>query len=107
MPDLPEEEPVEETTQAKAKRLEKLVAENVKIETDLIRQNVGVQPWVLVNMRIDMLLNAILDDDERYDFEIESAKNVHAILMAIQQQTAAKRGGLSLPKSAPLILPGA
>lgn len=104
---MPEEEPVDEGTEAKRKRLEKLVAENVKIEADLIRQGFGIQPWVLVNMRIDMLLNAILDDDDRYEFEIESAKNVRSILMTIEQQTASKRSGLALPKQSPLVLPGA
>lgn len=100
MSDLPEEEPIAGDVEAKRRTLEKLFENNKAIEQDLLSRGFGIQPWVLVNMRIDMLLNAIMDETDRYDFEIQSAKNVHAILMRIQQDTAkqqGKQGGLYVP----------
>jgi hypothetical protein len=91
------EEPIEDI-EAKRVRLEKLHRDNVAIENDLRKRNIGVQPWVLVNLRLDMILNVILDEESRYDFEIESAKHVHAILMKIQQDTVGKGPGLLLPQ---------
>ena len=102
------EENVEEAdTQAKHKQLQKLHDDNVKIEEDLAKRQIGVNPWVILNMRLEMLLNAIFEDSDRYDFEIESAEKVHDILMEIQRQTVGKGpGGLALPKPSPLLLPG-
>lgn len=102
---MPEED-AQEDIQAKHSQLEKLHKDNLAIEQDLASRQIGVQPWVLVNMRMDMLLNAILNESDRYDFEIESAKATHEILMEIQRQTAGKgRGGLLLPGKAPLQIP--
>lgn len=90
----------------KHRRLEKLHKDNVAIENDLVGRQIGVNPWVVLNMRFDLLLNAILDESDRYDFEIESAKKVHDILMEIQRQTANKKpSGLLLPNKAPLQIP--
>lgn len=95
-----------EDLNTKHRQLEKLHKNNRIIEEDLAKRQVAVQPWILVNMRVDMLLNAILGDDDRYDFEIAYAKNVHDVLMEIERQTADKKpGGLLLPDKSPLQLP--
>lgn len=106
MPDLPEEESVSPEIESKRKKLEQLVQTNAAMESELIkRYQVTVQPWVIVNMRIDMLLNAILEDEDRYEFEIEFAKNLQAVLRQIQAEKS--KGGLTIPKQSPLLLPGA
>ena len=104
MSDLPEES-VPAEVESRRKKLEKLVQTNAAIESDLIqRYKVSVQPWVIVNMRIDMLLNVILDETDRYEFEIEFAKNLQAVLRQIQAEKS--KGGLTIPKQSPLLLPG-
>lgn len=103
MPDLSEEQPADifpDDIAGKHATLEKLVRNNVAIEQDLAKQRVGINPWIIVNMRIDMLLNVLLDEGARYDFEIESAKHVHAMLMQIQQEKAKQK--LVLPAKNPL-----
>lgn len=105
MSDLPEES-VPAEVESRRKKLEQLVQINAAIESDLIqRYKVSVQPWVIVNMRIDMLLNAILEEADRYEFEIEFAQNLQAVLRQIQAEKS--KGGLTIPKQSPLLLPGA
>lgn len=74
-------------------QLEKIVDNNVAVEKDLIRQRVQPNPYVLVNMRLNLLLDRLLgngDSNARLAYEIESAKNVQNILMQIQQQKLAQ-----------------
>lgn len=70
-------------------KLEKLAANNVAIEEDLIKQRVQPNPFVLLTMRLNLLLDTILGGGEsnaRLAYEVEAAKRTHDILMHIQQQ---------------------
>lgn len=81
-------------------RLEKLVARNVAIEEDLIKRQVRPNPYIILSMRLDLVLEQLFPmTEERLAFEIESARRVHDILMHIQQQVLEEQ---SKPK---LLLP--
>lgn len=85
-------------------KLEKLAANNVAIEQDLIRQRVQPNPYVIITMRLNLLLDRLLGDGEsnaRLAYEIESAKNIQAILMHIQQEKA-KESKLIIPELRPI-----
>lgn len=85
-------------------QLEKLANNNVAIEQDLIKQRVQPNPYVIITMRLNLLLDRLLGDGEsnaRLAYEIESAKNIQAILMHIQQEKA-KESKLIIPELRPI-----
>jgi hypothetical protein len=92
VPGNPEESEISPEIKAMFKTLEQKVAVNVQLEQDLI-QKYGVQPnsAIILSMRLDLLLKGILSDEERYRFEIDSADQVHKILLQIREQVQAQQ----------------
>lgn len=88
------------------KTLEQKVSLNVQLEQDLIK-TYGVQPnsAIILSMRLDLLLKGILSDEERYKFEIDSADQVHNILIQIREQVMAQRTQQQLILPQPTIGP--
>jgi hypothetical protein len=95
-----EEIPADTTEEDLRHRLERIVKGNVAIEEDLIKQGVQPNPFIILSMRLDLLLDSIFQMGDRLTFEIESAKRVHDILMQIEQQVldAKTRQKLILPE---------
>jgi hypothetical protein len=82
-------------------KLEKLVRNNVAIEQDLIKQRVQPNPFVILTMRLNLLLDLLMGQGEaRLKYEISSAEHVHSILMQIQQDTAKNK--LIIPELRPV-----
>lgn len=104
---MTEDAVVEETTEEPdpvlvelAAELEILVQQNIGIEEDLIRLQVQPNPMIIFQMRLDLALNTLLDDESRFRYEIESAKRVFAILNEIESQVSKAR--ILNPGAAPL-----
>ena len=100
-----EEDEIPEEVEDSKKRLEKLHRRNVELENDLRTRGVGVNPAVLFQMRLDLLMNMILSEEDRYEYEIQSAQHVHDILMHIQQETMSQKL-VTPPTAGQLIVPG-
>lgn len=111
VPGNPEEsevqtEEISPEIKAMFKTLEQKVAVNVQLEQDLI-QRFGVQPnsAIILSMRLDLLLKGILSDEERYRFEIDSADQVHKILLQIREQVQAQQNQRQLILPEPTVGP--
>lgn len=90
-------------------KLESAVRNNIDIENGLIQKGVKPNPYIISALRMDLLLEMILTDEQRFDYEIESARRVHGILMQIHQdliqsydKLVTPEEGLHVPK---LVLP--
>lgn len=85
-------------------QLDKLHTSNSAIIADLrTRHQVAPDPKILLQIRLEMLLDAMFDEEERYAFEIDYSKRVAEILQAIGQEQTKK--GLLIPSQTPLRLP--
>lgn len=100
------EEQVEDQELVELKaELDRLVQNNIAIEDGLIQNRVQPNPYVILAMRFDMLLNVILDEKSRYRYEIESAKQVNHILVQIREQVKQQATGLVLPNQQGIQVP--
>jgi hypothetical protein len=96
---------VEPTLDQLKAQLEKLHKNNTAMIQDLRkRKGIAPDPKILLQLRLEMLLDSVFEEAERYKFEIEFGKKLAEMLMVIDQQ---ERGttGLVLPNKAPLQLP--
>lgn len=91
-----EDEQVEQTTVQLKATLDKLVKQNIALEQSLIDQKIKPNPYVIGVMRLNLLLDILLTEEVRFQYEIESAKRIHEILMSIQQEVHANKDAAKL-----------
>lgn len=74
------------------KELQRKVKLNVQLEQDLIH-NYGVQPNgnIILSMRLDLLMAKLMTEEQRYEYEIESAEKVHQMLVTIAEEVKSKK----------------
>lgn len=85
------EEEVELTLEQLQRKLEDSVKRNVALEGEL--RKLGVQPnhFVIINLRLNKLMEFLMDERQRFEYEIEVSDELTPILLQIEQEVLAER----------------